>query len=96
MDVCGRVVRTVPVRRVAAVGGAVPRLRKRDADLGVLVVAAGEQDTTALDGVPGGTVAACDTPTPMPSRATLAATALAIIRMSTSMRSPGDLQRAGP
>jgi hypothetical protein len=32
----------------------------------------------------------------MPSRATLAATALAIIRMSTSMRSPGDLQRAGP
>ena len=35
--------------------------------------------TTALDGVPLGTVAACDTPAPIPSRATLAATALAIL-----------------
>src|ERR1044071_9599215 len=44
VDVRGGVVRTVPVRGVAAHGEAVPRLRERDADPGVLVVAAGKED----------------------------------------------------
>jgi hypothetical protein len=43
-DVPARVVRTMPVRRVAPSGDAVPRLREHNGDLGVPVVAASQQN----------------------------------------------------